>query len=80
MCGICVKYDVFSFLLYFQKNDGNQWIQFNFGKESVVSTVRTFGDRKESYIKRYSIQFSEDGNTWQDYVQQGVKRVRTILL
>ena len=71
---------MFSFLLCFQKNDKKQWIQFNFGKESVVSTVRTFGDRKESYVKRYSMQFSEDGTTWQDYVQQGVKRVRTILL
>ena len=75
-----MKIDNLSLLLYFQKNDKSQWIQFKFDKESVISVVITFGNRKESYVKTYSVQFSEDGDTWIDYVQHGVKRVRTICL
>ncbi|CAB3985203.1 macrophage mannose receptor 1-like, partial [Paramuricea clavata] len=57
-----------------EKNDKSPWIQFKFDKESVISVIRTFGDRKESYVMTYSMQFSEDGDTWIDYVQHGVKR------
>lgn len=58
-----------------QKNDRQQWIQFSFDKERVISVVRTFGDRAESYVKTYSMQYSGDGETWIDYKQYGVKRV-----
>ena len=68
------------FFLHFQKNEKGQWIQFNFDKESIISAVRTFGDKKESYVKKYTIEFSEDGTTWIDYKQHGVKRVRIMLL
>ncbi|XP_028395191.1 uncharacterized protein LOC114519267 isoform X2 [Dendronephthya gigantea] len=58
-----------------EKNDKNQWIQFTFDKENVISVIRTFGDRKKSYVTKYSIQFSEDGTIWTDYMENGVKRI-----
>lgn len=51
----------------------------NFDKENLISAVITFGDGKGSYVKKYSMQFGDDGKTWIDYEQQGVKRVRTRL-
>ena len=80
VCGVLAvqmnqKFSIFLSKLYFQKNDKNQWIQFSFDKERVISVVRTFGDRVESYVKTYSMQFSGDGVNWTDYEQHGVKRV-----
>ncbi|XP_046846405.1 lactadherin-like [Xenia sp. Carnegie-2017] len=57
------------------KNDKKQWIQFKFPRESKVSTILTFGDRRKSYVKSYYMQFSDDGENWSNYVQHGTTRI-----
>lgn len=63
-------------LLLKQNNDKEQWVQVNFGSENLISKIRTFGDRKDSYVTSYKIQLSGDGNNWIDYKQHDTVRVR----
>ncbi|XP_028395163.1 uncharacterized protein LOC114519252 isoform X2 [Dendronephthya gigantea] len=58
-----------------EANDEKQWIQVNFGQINTVTKIRTFGDTKDNYVKRYKIQFSGDGFKWVDYKQYGAVRV-----
>ena len=56
-------------------NDKKQWIQFYFDNATIVSQLITAGDKKESFVKTYSIQYSIDGKTWINYKQYGIKRI-----
>ena len=59
----------------FQVNDDKQWIQVDLKAINLVTKIMTFGDRKDSYVKTYKIQFSGDGSIWIDYMQHGTVRV-----
>ena len=52
--------------------DLNQWIQIDFGIETTVTYVATQGRHNfDQWVTQYKLQYSNDGNTFQVYKQQG---------
>ena len=47
------------------KNDANQWLQVNFGRETTVSKVATQG--RYHWVMSYSLAYSVDGSHWAWY-------------
>ena len=53
-------------------NDLNQWIQIDFGIETTVTYVATQGRHNgRQWVTQYKLQFSDDGNSFQVFKQQG---------
>ena len=56
------------------KNDLNQWLQVDFGKITPVTHVATQGKNTLSHrqwVKKYKLQFSDDGASFLFYKRQG---------
>ena len=46
-------------------NDGNQWLQVNFGRETTVTKVATQGrNNGVNWVRSYSLSYSTDGIHW----------------
>ncbi|XP_062520334.1 EGF-like repeat and discoidin I-like domain-containing protein 3 [Corticium candelabrum] len=57
-------------------NDVNQWVQVDFKKQMKVTGVATQGRYKfEQWVRRYSISYSSDGQTWLPYEEDGETKV-----
>ena len=55
-------------------NDLNQWLQVDFGKITPVTHVATQGRNSYSpgqWVKKYKLQFSDDGTSFLFYKRQG---------
>ena len=52
-------------------NDLNQWIQIDFGIETTVTYVATQGRYNRQLVTQYKLQYSNDGNLFQVFKQQG---------
>ena len=52
-------------------NDLNQWIQIDFGIETTVTYVATQGRYNGQIVTQYKLQYSNDGNEFQVFKQQG---------
>lgn len=53
-------------------NDVNQWIQIDFLIQTTVSYVATQGRHNVGqWVTQYKLQYSSDGNSFQDFKQQG---------
>ena len=49
-------------------NDGNQWLQVNFGRETTVTKVATQGrNNGGEWVISYSLSYSTDGIHWASY-------------
>ena len=71
----CVDRPLQTLYILFQVNDDKQWIQVDLKAINLVTKIMTFGDREDSYVKTYKIQFSGDESSWIDYMQHGTVRV-----
>ena len=49
-------------------NADEQWVQVDLGVTKLVTGMVTQGGENGSYVKKFKIQYSEDGNTW-DFVK-----------
>ena len=61
-------------------NNGNEWLQVNFGRETTVTKVATQGRYdSNNWITSYSLSYSVDGSHWTWYrLSDGHIRVREI--
>ena len=51
-----------------KSNDGNQWLQVNFGRETTVTKVATQGrNNGAEWVISYSLSYSTDGIHWASY-------------
>ncbi|KAM7428120.1 hypothetical protein ABFA07_020861 [Porites harrisoni] len=49
-------------------NDGNQWLQVDFGRETTVTKVATQGrNSMGEWVRSYSLSYSTDGTHWAQY-------------
>ena len=54
------------------KDDASQWLQINLTGQYVVTRVATQGsDRHDHWVKKYELQYGDDGNNFQSYRTQG---------
>ncbi|XP_022804804.1 contactin-3-like isoform X2 [Stylophora pistillata] len=56
------------------RNDRNPWIQVNLQYSRNITAIATQGF-SGSYVTRYYVSFSSDGNNWNNYTEQGKVRV-----
>lgn len=52
------------------------------GKRKTITAIATQGNpivERDSRLKEYYIQYSDDGSNWQDYSYEGQRKVRFIL-
>ena len=62
-----------------RRNDQNQWIQVDFGKQQLVTAIATQGRSNfNQWVKTYSVSFSINGKTFESYKVNGVVQVRII--
>ena len=63
-----------------RSNNGNEWLQVNFGRETTVTKVATQGRYSgNNWITSYSLSYSVDGSHWAWYrLSDGHIRVREI--
>lgn len=57
-----------------RRNDQNQWLQILVGSHYKVTGVATQGrnsDRYPQWVTKYQLQFSNDGDNFQNYKEQG---------
>ena len=53
-------------------NDLNQWIQIDFRVQTTVTYVATQGRHNiQQWVTQYKLQYSNDGNSFQAFKQQG---------
>ena len=60
-------------------NNGNQWLQVYFGRETTVTKVTTQGSyNSDQWVTSYSLSFSVDGTHWAWYrLTDGHVKVKT---
>lgn len=62
-----------------RKNDGRQWIQVDFGDITTVKAVATQGRYdSDQWVTAYSMQYSDDGQTFHFYKEEGETTVKVI--
>jgi len=55
-----------------QRNDGNQWLQVDFGAMARVTRVATQGRRGSAqWVKTYYVSYSKKGYSFVDYREKG---------
>ena len=56
----------------------NQWLQVDMSNIYLVVSVATQGGsrRLKQYVKTYYLAYSEDGSSWQDYKEKGLRKVK----
>ena len=60
-----------------RRNDQNQWIQVDLGREEVITTIATQGRANyNQWVKTYSVSLGSDGNTFEPYKIGGAVKVR----
>jgi hypothetical protein len=60
-----------------RRNDQNQWIQVDLGREKVVTVIATQGRANyNQWVKTYSVSYSSNGNTFESYTIDGAVKVR----
>ena len=60
-----------------RRNDKNQWIQVDLGRQEKVTTIATQGRRNaEQWVKSYSVSYSSDGKNFEHYKIKGIVMVR----
>lgn len=52
-----------------------QWIAADFGGERKISGVGTQGGNKESWVTLFTLEWSEEGNSWETYKEDGYDKV-----
>ena len=62
------------------KQDHAQWLQVDFGVETVITRVETQGRQDAAqWIKEYTLRYSTDGNYFQQYQVNGYTKVSHLL-
>jgi hypothetical protein len=60
-----------------RRNDQNQWIQADLGREEFVTAIATQGRANyNQWVKTYSVSLGSDGNTFEPYKIDGAVKVR----
>ena len=58
------------------KNDYSQWLQIQFGSTTYVTGIATQGFWNAlHYVKRFTLQYSNDGNFFQQYQPESYTKV-----
>ena len=61
-------------------NDRSQWLQVNFGRETQVTGIGTQGYyHAVHYVESYTLQYSNDGSSFQKYQQQSHTKVKVLV-
>jgi len=59
-----------------REENTNQWIQITLKHETRITAIATYARKaKESYVKKYKLQYSENGVDWHDYSEDGFAKV-----
>jgi hypothetical protein len=59
------------------RNDQNQWIQVDFGREEVVTAIGTQGRRNyPQWVDTYSVSYGFNGSAFEPYKINDVLKVR----
>lgn len=59
------------------ESDEFQWITVDFGGERKISGVGTQGADLDNWVTLYTLQWSEDGKTWETYQEDGHDKIFT---
>ena len=63
-----------------QKQDLNQWLQVDFGVETVITRIATQGRQDANqWVKKYTLRYSTDGSYFRQYQPSGFTKVRCFL-
>ena len=57
-------------------------LQVDLGKRKTITAIATQGNayvEKDSRLKEYYIQYSDDGSSWKDYTIEGQRKARILL-
>ena len=58
-------------------NNRNQWLQVDFRRPTIITGLGTQGRQDHNqFIKTYTISFSDDGKTFNNYRHEGTLKVR----
>ena len=58
-------------------SDRNQWLQVDFRRPTIITGIGTQGRQEyNQHVKTYTISFSDDGKTFNDYKPEGTLKVR----
>lgn len=59
-----------------QKQDHNQWLQVDFGVETVITRIATQGRQDAAqWVKEYTLRYSTDGFHFKQYQPSGSTKV-----
>lgn len=59
-----------------QKQDHNQWLQVDFGVETVITRIATQGRQDaDQWVKEYTLRYSTDGSYFKHYQPFGYTKV-----
>ena len=60
-----------------RRNDKNQWIQVDLGRQEIVTAIATQGRRNaDQWVKSYSVSYSSNGKNFEYYKIKGIVMVR----
>ena len=63
------------------KKDHNQWLQVDFGVETLVTRIATQGRQDaDQWVKEYTLRYSTDGFYFQQYQPSGFTKVSCLQL
>lgn len=60
----------------------SHYLQVDLGKRKTITAIATQGNayvEKDSRLKEYYIQYSDDGSNWRDYAYEGQRKARLFL-
>jgi hypothetical protein len=59
-----------------RRNDRNQWIQVDLGRQEVITMIATQGRHNfNQWVKSYFLSYSSNGVTFDDYKPDGIVKV-----
>lgn len=60
----------------------SHYLQVDLGKRKTITAIATQGNayvEKDSRLKEYYIQYSDEGSNWRDYAYEGQRKARLFL-